>query len=458
MKRIYLQIPLILFSINIFGQINYLPEWVFNTKYYNNDEYMIGISDPVKDSILAFNQAVQRAYLNYGILHKERFASLTAVAEADSRENSKIPNSVATILYSNMLRSGFVLKDSFELIKKDFSHYGECFVLFHKTTKSLIKPIKIDFEVIRNTGFYQDDNQMPVSYDELATKTIINSIPVANYTISRDVLSGYSIISVIKNKRAWNEINVQSKFRDYANNHYEDEEYYQCSENLSYGWWAAYLYALSDQITIYSILNRNKTHRLVSIHQGTIQNNIEHSLTEFLRNTQKIQLQAMDIKLKSIKINQGKLIIEIAHDNDFTKLKYAPIASGRKERKIIKNMKTEHYREYNLKDPEKAYYAQKYYRNTDNYIYSESTTRSGSLAQAIIHGVLTASLGIENQLETKITTLSSLENSNDKSSVVQNSKLLTNVKNQIIFPYFFFINEIKPNVYSVKTKLFLKKD
>ncbi len=95
-------------------------------------------------------------------------------------------------------------------------------------------------------------------------------------------------------------------------------------------------------------------------------------------------------------------------------------------------------------------------QNKDNYLNSEATTKSGNIASGIIQGILIARLGIETQAKSKIVSISQIETSAEKNTVVKNSKLVSNTNTKNIFPYLFFIKKINTNAYLIHTKLFYK--
>ena len=89
-----MKISLILFIQLIYISVLYsqnsasFPAWIFESKYYNNTLYAVGISDPDLDSTAAFEQARLRALINYGIFNDCQYNSLTSVAIGNQQENS----------------------------------------------------------------------------------------------------------------------------------------------------------------------------------------------------------------------------------------------------------------------------------------------------------------------------------------------------------------------------------
>jgi hypothetical protein len=454
MKILTLLILFTLFANTVFCQNMDLPEWLLSPDYYNNSQYAVGVSDPLADSTMAFEQAFNRALFNYALFHESRYASLTAVANAQ-QTNFKI-NNIETLLFSSLLKANFALKDSFKVVHKIYSHYGECFVLLRKTGVFKTKQSQLSFLLIRRIAFYNDDAGMPVSSDEFEIKAFINNQAVEHYKVSRDILSKYSIVSEFRYKNQWKKFSVENRYRTYTDSNFTEQEFYQCAENLNYGFWAAYLYALSDQISIYSALNQNITQGLVSIRQGNMQGQMIASELELLYNTQKIEVRDIDIRLKKIDVSGNKLIVQLAGKKSMQNIDYVQPVLKRKEKKMLKTMQKELWQELNVRDYRQAYYIQKNYQNKDNYLNSEATTKSGNIASGIIQGILTARLGIETQANSKIVSISAIETSAENNSVVRNSKLLSNMNSKNIFPYLFFIKKINTNAYLIHTKLFYK--
>ncbi|MCF6243101.1 MAG: hypothetical protein L3J74_17395 [Bacteroidales bacterium] len=456
MKIFIVAVLFVFFANNIFGQKKTLPKWLLNPDYYNNPEYAIGISDPLPDSTMAFEQAKNRALLNYGIFHKGKYASLTAVSYANTFQNNFNMNNLETILFSSILSANFAIIDSFEIIRKDYSAYDECFVLLRKTKLLKTKADTLKFSLVRQTAFYKDDAGIPISTDELEIKALINHKALIYYKASRDILSKYSIVSQFRYKTRWKTFEVKNKYRNYSNNSIKEQETYQCSENLNYGVWAAFMYALSDQISIYSSLNENIIQRLVSIRQGNLQKEILASELEILYNTKKIEKQNIDIRLKSLEVAENKLSIKLFKKKLMQNINYSLPALSRKDRKILKTMQKEQWQEINAENIKQAFYIQKLYQNKNNYIHSETKTKSGNIALGIIHGILIARLDLETQIKTKIVSVSKLETGTNINSVIKNSKSVSNANTKNIFPYLFFIKKINTNAYLINTKLFYK--
>ncbi len=456
MKILTLLVLFTLFTNTVFSQNNDLPDWLLNPDYYNNSQYAIGVSDPLPDSTMAFEQAFNRALFNYAVFNESKYASLTAVATANAQQTIFNINNVETVLFSSLLKVNFALNDSFKVVHKIYSYYGECFVLLRKTNELKTKQCLLNFSLIRRIAFYNDDAGMPVSSDEFEIKAIINNQPIAYYKASRDILSKYSIISEFRYKKQWKKYSVENKYRSYTNSNFSEQEFYQCAENLNYGFWAAYLYALSDQISIYSALNQNITQGLVSIRQGNMQGQMIASELEVLYNTQKIEVRDIDIRLKKLDVSGNKLIIQLAGKKSMQNIDYVQAILKRKEKKMLKIMQKELWQEVNVRDYRQAYYLQKFYQNKDNYLNSEATTKSGNIASGIIQGILIARLGIETQEKSKIVSIGQIETSTEKNTVVKNSKLVSNTNTKNIFPYLFFIKKINTNAYLIHTKLFYR--
>ncbi len=456
MKIFKIILFLILFANQAFSQSDNLPEYLLNKDYYNSTEYAIGISDPLPDSSMAFEQAINRAFLNYGIFHKGKYASLTTVSFANRLENSFNTDNIETILFSSILSANFAIIDSFEIVQKNYSDYGECFVLLRKTKLLKIKPDTIKFSLVRQTAFYNDDAGIPVSTDELEIKALINNKAFIHYKAGRDIQSKYTIVSEFEQNKQWKTFKVKNKYRNYSDNNPPELEIYQCSEHLNYGFWAAYIYALSDQMSIYSALNQNITQRLVSIRQGNMQEEVLASELEILYNTKKIENKALKLRLKKLEIFANRIIVELAEKKSMQNINYSVPVLKRKEKKMFNHMQKDDWQEIVLKDFKQAFYIQKYYQNKDNYIHSRATTKSGNIALGIIHGILIARLDLDTQIKSKIMSISKLERETNKNSAVQNSKSVSNSATKSIFPYLFFIKKINTNAYLMNTSLFYK--
>ncbi len=456
MKILKIVLSIILFTNQAFSQQNNLPEYLLNKDYYNSTEYAIGISDPLPDSSMAFEQAKNRAFLNYGLFHKAKYATLSTIAFANLQQNRFNINNLETILFSSIFSASFALNDSFEIIRKDYSNYGECFVLLRKTKRLKTKPDTLKFSLVRQIAFYNDDAGIPVSTDQLEIKALINNNPLFHYIVDRDILSKYNIVSEFSHKYQWKTFQVKNKYRNYFNNNNSEAEIYQCSEHLNYGFWAAFIYAISDRMSIFSALNQNITYRLASIRQGNLQEEISASELEILYNTKKIETKDIKLDLKNLEISGNKLIVQLNETKSVRNINYSVPALKRKERKVLKQMQKENWQECTFRDSKQGFYMQKYYQNKDNYIHSQASTKSGNIALGIIHGILVARLDMESQIKSKIVSVSKLESSTNKNSAIKNSKSVSNVTTNNIFPYLFFIKKIDTNAYQINTSLFYK--
>lgn len=455
MKILKIILILTYFANHVFSQSNNIPDYLLNKEYYNNPQFAIGISDPIPDSTLAFEQAMNRALLNYGLFHKGKYASLCSVASANSQQNNSKLNNIETILFSSIFSASFAINDSFEIVQKNYSNYGECFVLLHKTKLLKSKADTFKFSLVRQIAFYNDEAGIPVSTDELEIKTLINN-QALHYKTERDIQSKYHIVSELGHKTQRKTFEVKNKYRNYSNNNSVEAEIYKCSENLNYGFWAAYIYALSDQMSIYSALNQNITQRLVSIRQGNLQEHTIESELELLYNTKKIETKNRKLRINNPEISANKLIIQLVETKSMQDVKYSIPILKRKERNKLKHMQKENWQELTFKNYKDAFYVQKYYQNKENYIHSQASTKSGNVALGIMQGILVARLDMESQLKSKIMSISKLEISANKNSAVKNAKSMSDVHTNNIFPYLFFIKKINRNAYLINTNLFYK--
>ena len=142
-----------------------IPNWVFNSKYYNNPQFAVGISDPDMDSVAAFEQAKMRALINYGIFNNGQYGSLTSVAIGNEQENIHDVTSIETILYISLIKGNFTVSDSIQIEKKEFSKYNECYVLLKKCSSKNKHSSVFQYSLVRRTGFQKENNIFPVFID-----------------------------------------------------------------------------------------------------------------------------------------------------------------------------------------------------------------------------------------------------------------------------------------------------
>jgi len=461
---IFLIVQLIHLSA-LFGQNSeIIPSWVFDSKYYNNDQFAVGISDPDMDSITAFEHAKMRALINYGIFNNGQYSSLTSVAIGNEQENTYDATSIETILYSSFIKGKFTLSDSIQVEKKDFTKYNECCVLLKKSSSEIRQSSVFQYSLVRRTGFQKENNIFPVFIDELEFVVELNDSLKLTYLINRKN-NKYDIKSNFGDTNSLKEISIKNTYRNYTSTSDSKREinttYYS---TLSSGLWAAYLFELFDQISFNSILNKNKANQLITLEQGNINNkNKFSSLNKFIFSSKILETELLKVPIDKISVQDNCLKINCKQKGNLPAVGqvsstdiFQNIRMNRSDRKRRKKLIKEEWIALGFSDIENAYSKLKYFENKEEYINSSATFETRNLGNGILKGLQIARTGIENQLKSKIKTMNKIEMEDNGNLSVQTSKTLISEETNLIEPYFIFLRKINNSFYKLNIILFYK--
>jgi len=457
---IFLIVQLINFSALYSQNSKSIPVWVFNSKYYNNPQYAVGISDPGIDSLMAYEQATIRALINNEILNKSQYGSLTSVAIGNMQENMFDANSIETILYTSIIKGKFDQQDSIQLVKKEFTKYNECCVLFKKLPFKNSNKKTLTYSIVRRTGFEKESNLFSVFIDELEIKVLQDNETVINYLLNRNG-NKYSIKSnfVYNNNPA--EINLRNIYRNYSlNNNSEKEIDASYYASLSSGLWAAWLFELSDQISFKSILSKNKANQLITLEQGNInKKNKNNSLNKFILSSKKLKTEALKVHIDRIDIQANHLKIKFKQPAGSVSTTTGNSNSAglkRSDRKRLKKLVKENWIALSYPDISNAFLTLKVYETSNEYLSSSASLETQNQGTGILKALQITRTDIENQLKSKIKTLNKVEIENNTNLSVQSSKTLITEKTKRIEPHFIFFRKINKKYYQLKVILFYK--
>ena len=461
---IFLLIQLIQFSTLFSQSPETIPAWVFSIKYYNNDQYAVGISDPDMDSVAAFEQAKMRALINYGIFNTCQYGSLTSVAIGNEQENTYDATTIETILYSSLLKGNFRVSDSIHVEKKEFTKYNECCVLLKKSSSKNEQKSVFQYSLVRRTGFQKENNIFPVFIDELEIVAWLNDSLKMTYIINRKD-DKYEIKSKFGYKNNLRKISLKNSYRNYSFvSESESEKSTTYYSSLSTGLWAAYLFELFDQISFSSILNKNEANQLITLEQANINRENEfNSLNKFISSSKILETKPLKVPIDKINVQANYLKIKLKqNDNQSSVEQYSTtdffqnVRLNRSDRKRQKKLIKEEWIVLGFTNIENAYSKLKYFENNDEYINSSAILETRNIGNGILKGIQIARTGIENQLKSKIKTLNKIEIEDNSNLSVQTSKTLIGEEIEKIEPYFIFLRKMNENYYQLNIVLFYK--
>jgi len=443
----------------------YFPVWILDSKFYNSNEYSIGISDPDLDSTKAFEQAKLRAIVNYSIFNNSQYGSLTSVIIGNEQEVSNSATTIETILYTSIIKGNTDYADLFQVEKKEFTTNNECCILLKKQTHNNLNINHLSYNIIKRCGFQKENKLFPVFIDELEVSALLNDSIEMIYLIKRKA-NRYIIKSEFGYKNDLKETRFKDIYRNYTSTQNPDMEintaYYS---PISSGLWAAYIFELSDQISFNSILSKNMANQLITLEQGNIaKNNKTGTLNNLIFSSRKIETEALKLSIKNmqiranfLKINTEQMAISqtntkrVLNVDNFKNFRLRKL--HRKERKkLIK----EKWTAINHSDITSAYSELKTFENNDEYLSSSATFETRNLGNGMLKGLQLARTEIENQLKSKINALNNSEVENGGNLIVKTSKTHIKEKTGRIEPYFVFYRKISQNYYQLKVIVFYK--
>ncbi|MDF1547821.1 MAG: hypothetical protein P1P88_08350 [Bacteroidales bacterium] len=438
------------------SSLSELPDWFFDESNYNNRSRIIGISDMNMPEDEAFEQAKNRALLNYSILHTAKFTSLNTLGLGNQLDNPGQINSTEYVLYTSIIRGNLIHSGNITCIDSFITLNKEAIVLLE--LNSIIKPDSNSiFEIVRNAGFQRENNSLPLFIDELGiTITTQDSIKKQTFLYKEQ---GQIKEKESKNKQIFDYIVDYRRYYQYKNKNNVNSK--TTPMPLNKGLWNAYIFNLIDQISIYSSFKNNRLNKLSTSSLGNITDEIANeTFQQYVYSLKNIYSEKFETKLETIGINENQLYLSIKSETQQATIDLnSQLKPNRKTRKELIKIQKDKWQCIGNQDIEKAWLEAKNIGSyLPNLVISTKDVRSNDLNSGFIQAIQLAKLEISSQLDAKISALNNIEQNNTNNSLVHSAKLSDISKMDQIKPYYLFYRKINPIAYQIKAVLCYQMD
>jgi hypothetical protein len=430
-----------------------LPEWFFATANYNNQHVAIGISDNKMEKEEAFEQAKINALLNYSILHKAKFSSLTTSGIGNQQNGSYSNTSLEYVVISAVIKGQIFIPEEFEVIDSFYTENKEAIVLI-KMDKLVDSGRVYSYNIYRRAGFQKENSNHPFFADEL--DVLITSGDSIVYT--SEIIKDGNQISNQKVKASMNMFEFLTDiqfFKPYQN--YQQTDQRSLPSPLNFGLWNSYLFNLVDQICIYNSFKTDFHHKLSSNNTGNVNDKTtQKSIQEYIYSLKNIQAREIKTKLKNIAIEENQLFCYFSPTGENYDFKQNTISMlSKRDKKELKKLKKENWQLIGNQNVKNAWFeAKNRVSSSPDHLVAGVDIWSSNLSSGILEAIQLAKLELSSLLGAKVAALTLNDQKNNKQTFTNSSKLSNIIKTRRIEPFYLFYRKNNKNAWQVKAILF----
>jgi len=432
-----------------------LPSWFFENSNYTNGNYAIGISDTRMDIEEAYEQAKLKALLNYSLLHKTNFSSLTTSGLGNQQDNANNATSLEYVVHSAIIKGEFSGPEEIQIVDSFYTPNKEAIVLIKINKNSENLPV-YKYAIKRRAGFQRENTRLPLFADELDiiitnNDSIIYSSKIfkeSNRISNQNTKTSSSIFDFMS------EIQI---FKPYIS--FQQADPRSLPSPLNFGLWNAYIFNFVDQVCIYNSFKTDFHYKLSSSNMGTMDDkSTKKTLQQYVYSLKNVQSRNIKTKLKNIAIENNQLYcyFKPAHEKyDFNQNTISVL--NRQDRKELKKLKEENWQFVGTQNVKNAWFeAKNRISSSPDYLVTGIDIQSNNLSSGLLESIYLAKLELSSLLEAKISALTLQNQTDEKQSYTQSAKLLNITKTAKIEPFYMFYRQINPKAYMIKVVLFYK--